>query len=127
MRYAFSAAAAFAAVVAFGAAEAETVEIAPGPEAAEALQEALILAEPGDVIALAAGRYPLIDGLSLDVDGVTIRGAGAEATVLDFTGQQGGGEGLLVTSNDVSLEDFAVENAAGDAIKAKGSDTISFR
>ena len=116
-----------AAVLTAGPAFAETYRIAPGPEAAEALQEALILAAPGDEIVLAAGRYPLADGLSLDVDGVAIRGAGAEATILDFTNQQGGGEGLLVTSSKVVLEDFAVENAKGDAIKSKGSDEITFR
>lgn len=108
-------------------ANAETISIAPGPDAAEQLQEALILAEPGDVVALAPGRYPLVDGLSLDVDGVTIRGAGMDATVLDFSGQQGAGEGLLITSDKVVLEDFAVENTKGDGIKSKGSDEITFR
>ena len=116
-----------AASAAASAAVAEVWEIAPGPDAAEALQEAMILAEPGDVIALAAGRYPLVDGLSLDVDGVTVRGAGAEASVLDFSGQQGAGEGLLITSSKIVLEDFAVENTTGDGVKSKGSDEITFR
>ncbi|MEM7269985.1 MAG: parallel beta-helix domain-containing protein [Pseudomonadota bacterium] len=109
------------------AAFADTYQIAPGPDAAEELQEALILAEPGDVIALAAGRYPIVDGLSLDVDGVTLRGAGKDASVLDFTDQQGAGEGLLITSDRVILEDFAIENTKGDGIKSKGSDEITFR
>ena len=67
------------------------------------------------------------EGLSLDVDGVTIRGAGMDATILDFSNQQGAGEGLLVTSDKVTLEDFAVENSTGDGIKTKGSDIITFR
>lgn len=108
-------------------AAAETYVVAPGTDAAEDLQEALILAEDGDIILLAEGRYPLIDGLSLDVDGVTIRGAGQDATILDFSDQQGAGEGLLVTSGNVVLEDFAVENSKGDGIKTKGSDIITFR
>ena len=58
---------------------------------------------------------------------VTVRGAGADASVLDFTGQQGAGEGLLVTGSMVVLEDFAVENTRGDGIKSKGSDQITFR
>ena len=58
-----------------GAAKAETYVVAPGVDAAKDLQEALILAESGDIILLAEGRYPLIDGLSLDVNGATIRGA----------------------------------------------------
>lgn len=117
----------FAAVFIAGHASAATIEISPGPAAGEALQEALILAEPGDEIALAPGRYPIVDGLSLDVDGVTLRGAGADASILDFSGQQGAGEGLLITSSKVVLEDFAVENTKGDGIKSKGSDEITFR
>lgn len=108
-------------------ATAETYVVAPGTDAAEELQEALILAEEGDIVLLAEGRYPLVDGLSLDVDGVTIRGAGIDATILDFSDQKGAGEGLLVTSDNVVLEDFAVENSKGDGIKTKGSDIITFR
>lgn len=105
---------------------AETHRIEPGEDAATRLQEALILAAPGDVIELGAGRLVLTDGLSLDVDGVTLRGAGMYASVLDFTGQQGAGEGLLVTSDHVTLHDFAVENPKGDGIKSKGADNIIY-
>lgn len=105
---------------------ADTHNIAPGEGAQERLQEALILAEPGDVIMLEAGRYTLTDGLSLDVDGVTVRGAGMDGTVLDFTSQEGSGEGLLVTSDNVTLRDFALENPQGDGIKSKGADNIVY-
>ena len=105
---------------------AETHRVEPGEGAGTRLQEALILAAPGDVIELGAGRFTLTDGLSLDVDGVTVRGAGMQTTILDFTGQQGAGEGLLVTSDNVTLRDFAVENAKGDAIKSKGADNIIY-
>jgi parallel beta-helix repeat protein len=105
---------------------AETHIIAPGDGAQERLQEALILAQPGDTIMLEAGRFALSDGLSLDVEGVTVRGAGMDATVLDFTGQQGAGEGLLVTSDNVTLRDFALENPKGDGIKSKGADMIVY-
>lgn len=105
------------------AAETHRVEAAQG---AAALQEALILAKPGDVIEMGEGRFTLTDGLSLDVDGVTLRGMGMDRTVLDFTGQQGAGEGLLVTSDNVTLRDFAVENPRGDGIKSKGADMIVY-
>lgn len=105
---------------------AETHRVAAGEGAATRLQEALILAAPGDVIELGEGRFTLTDGLSLDVDGVTVRGAGMDKTVLDFTGQQGAGEGLLVTSDDVTLEGFAIENPKGDGIKSKGADNIIY-
>ncbi|TMM49107.1 parallel beta-helix domain-containing protein [Qipengyuania marisflavi] len=106
---------------------AETHSIAAGEGAQERLQEALILAQPGDEIVLAAGRYAISDGLSLDVDGVTIRGEGMDETVLDFTGQQGSGEGLLVTSDNVTMRDFALENPKGDGVKSKGADNIIYQ
>ncbi len=105
---------------------AKVISVAPGENAQGRLQEALILAAPGDVVELGAGRFQLTDGLSLDVKGVTLRGAGMDATVLDFTGQQGSGEGLLVTSSDVTLRDFAVENTKGDGIKSKGADRVVY-
>jgi parallel beta-helix repeat protein len=105
---------------------AETHTIAPGDDAGTRLQELLILAAPGDVIELGKGRFVLTDGLSLDVDGVTVRGMGMDETVLDFTTQQGAGEGLLVTSDNVTLRDFAVENPKGDGIKSKGADMIIY-
>lgn len=105
---------------------AATHTVAAGEGAQERLQEALILAAPGDEIVLGEGRFVLTDGLSLDVSGVTVRGAGMDETVLDFTGQQGSGEGLLVTSDNVILRDFAMENPKGDGVKSKGADMIVY-
>ena len=105
---------------------AETHHIAAGEGAAALLQETLILAKPGDVIEIGAGRIALTDGLSLDVDGVTVRGQGMDTTVLDFTSQQGAGEGLLVTSDNVTLTGFGIENPKGDGIKSKGADNIVY-
>jgi parallel beta-helix repeat protein len=105
---------------------AKTIAVAPGPNAQEVLQTALIDAQPGDVVQLAAGRYVLTDGLSLDVNRVTVRGAGPDKSILDFKGQRAAGEGLLVTSDDVVLRGFAVEDARGDAIKSKGADRIVY-
>ncbi|MBL0767395.1 right-handed parallel beta-helix repeat-containing protein [Sphingopyxis sp. DHUNG17] len=111
-------------------AAAKTIRVEPdGVDANEKLQEALILAEPGDVVELAPGRWTLTDGLSLDVANVTLRGAGIDdqnGSILDFSGQQGAGEGLLVTSDDVFLTDFAVLNTKGDGIKSKGADRIVY-
>ncbi len=107
-------------------APAATLTVAPGPDAQERLQSALIDAKPGDTIEIAAGRYDLTDGLSLDVAGVTVKGAGPNATILSFIGQKGAGEGLLVTSDDVILTSFAVEDSKGDGIKSKGADRIVY-
>lgn len=105
---------------------ARTIDVAAGPDAQERLQTALIDAKPGDVVQLGAGSFALTDGLSLDVDKVTLRGAGPDKSVLDFKAQKSAGEGLLVTSDDVVLRDFGVEDTRGDGIKSKGADRIVY-
>jgi parallel beta-helix repeat protein len=108
------------------AAEARTWNIRPGANAQADLQTAMLDAHPGDTIALARGRFDLTQGLSLDVDRVTIRGAGQDKSVLSFAHQTRGAEGLLITSDQVMLRDFAVENTRGDAIKARDCLGITF-
>src|SRR5215213_7569695 len=90
-----------------GAAQAKVLSVAPGADAQERLQTALLDAKPGDTVQLGAGRYELTDGLSLDIDNVTVKGAGPKETVLSFKGQKGAGEGLLITSDGVTVRDFA--------------------
>jgi parallel beta-helix repeat protein len=106
---------------------AEAVEIAVNPaDGTEKLIEAFVSVQPGDTISLGEGRFELTDGLSLDAEGVTVKGAGPDRTVLSFKGQTGAGEGLLVTAGKAVLKDFAVEDTKGDGIKSKGVDGISF-
>ena len=105
---------------------AGTLRVEPGANAQERLQTALLDAKPGDTVEIGAGRFELTDGLSLDISGVTVRGMGADKSVLSFKGQKSAGEGLLVTSNDVVLRDFAVEDTRGDAVKSKGSSRVTF-
>jgi parallel beta-helix repeat protein len=112
---------------AIAGASAAEIAVDAGDGAAEKLIEALILAKPGDIIRIGAGRIELTEGLSLDVDDVTVKGAGPDQTILSLKGQTGSGEGLLVTSDRVVLEDFAVEDSKGDGVKSKGSDQITFR
>ena len=91
------------------------------------LQTALIEARSGDTIRLPEGVFNLTTGLSLDVDGVTLLGAGQDKTILDFAGQTGAGEGLLVTSDNVTLMAFGIRDTKGDGIKSKGADGITYR
>jgi len=93
----------------------------------EKLLTQLIDAKPGDVITIPEGIYNFDRSLSLTVDGVTIRGAGMDKTVLSFKGQISGAEGLLVTASDFTIEDLAVEDTVGDAIKVNEGDNITFR
>ena len=105
----------------------EEWKIFPSASAQDDIQSAMILAQEGDTISLAEGIYSLKHGLSLDVDNITLKGEGHKKTILNFSNQKTGAQGLLVTSNNVTLKDFAVENAKGDAIKSKGSKNIKFR
>ncbi len=104
----------------------EIIKIEASDNMQEVLQEALILAEPGSVIEIPEGTFSFTGALSLDVAGVTLRGAGMDKTILSFREQKTGSEGLLITSDNVVIEELAIEDTPGDGIKAKGVDTISF-
>lgn len=106
--------------------QAKEIVVQAGANAQERLQEALIEAAPGDTVRIGEGKFELTDGLSLDVDKVIVRGAGPDKTILSFSKQLGAGEGLLVTSDDVVLRDFAVEDTRGDGIKSKDADRIVY-
>ena len=99
--------------------------INPGENAQEELQEALILMSEGDTLIMRSGFYQFEDGISLDVDNVTVIGEGMNETILDFKNQQSGAQGFLVTSNKVTLKDFAILDAKGDALKVIGSKGIN--
>ncbi len=105
--------------------KAKEIIIGPGENAQEDLQEALILMSEGDTLLIKSGYYLFEDGLSLDVDDVTVIGEGMNETVLDFKNQQSGAQGFLVTSNGVTLKDFAILDAKGDALKVIGSKGIN--
>ena len=104
---------------------AKEVYIDSGPNAQERLQEALILIEEGDTLIIKSGYYKFEDGLSLDVDNVTVKGEGIDSTILDFKNQQSGAQGLLVTSDKVTLSDFSILDAKGDALKVIGAKGIN--
>jgi parallel beta-helix repeat protein len=103
------------------------ITLAPGPDAQDQLQEALIKVKPGQVIQLEEGTFALTRGLSLTVDQVTIRGRGMQKTTLSFKGQDTGSEGLSIKANGTLLEDFGVSDSKGDAIKVTEAKGITFR
>ena len=105
--------------------EARQLLLGPGENSSEVIQEALIEMQPGDVLTLEPGEYFFEDGISLDVDDVIFEGSGINDTILNFGNQITGAQGLLVTSDGVTLQDFAVLDARGDAIKVIGADGIN--
>lgn len=97
------------------------------PDFEKRLQEQLLDAKPGSVITIPAGKYALTRSISLTGNGVTIRGAGMDKSVLSFAGQKSGAEGLLVTGNDFVLQDIAIEDSKGDALKINGTTNAVMR
>jgi parallel beta-helix repeat protein len=91
------------------------------------LQEELIKAKPGALISLPAGKFDFDRTLSLTVAKVTIRGQGIDKTTLSFKGQSAGSAGMLVKADDFTIEDLAIEDAAGDALKIDGGTNITIR
>lgn len=103
-----------------------TTEPAP-PFSESRLQELLLDAKPGDVIDIPAGTFSFDRSLSLNVDGVTIRGAGIDETILSFADQVIGAEGLLVSASDFTIEQLAIQDTVGDALKINEGENITIR
>tara|TARA_B100000287_G_scaffold376344_1_gene377428 strand:- start:509 stop:1735 length:1227 start_codon:yes stop_codon:yes gene_type:complete len=93
------------------------------------LQLKLILAEPGDTIKLDAGFFPILGTLSMEgKQNIVIKGSGTSSTILNFSNQVEGAQGLSITNcNNITLEDFTVEEAKGDGIKCQYVNGITFR
>lgn len=91
------------------------------------LQEDLIKAKPGTIIELPEGKFSFDKTLSLNISNVTVRGKGQDKTILSFQGQKAGSAGLLVKASDFTIEDVAIEDAAGDALKVDGGTNITMR
>ena len=101
--------------------------VEPGADDNEAVQTIFIEAQPDSVVCLGAGTFRFHTELSLSVANVTIRGQGAEDTVLDFSAQDVGANGLLVSGDGTIMEDFGVLNPPGDGIRANDVDGVTFR
>ena len=83
----------------------------------------------GSVIRLPEGKFILEGSLWLDgKKNIVIRGAGENKTILDFSGQVSGAEGIKITgSEQITVEDLTVQNTKGDGIKTQLVKGITFR
>lgn len=91
------------------------------------LQEQLLDAKPGSVVEIPAGTYHLTSGLTLRNNGVTVRGAGMDKTILSFKGQVAGPEGMLVYASNFTLEGLTIEDSKGDGLKINDGDGVTIR
>ncbi len=89
-------------------------------------QEKLILVEDGGTVEFPAGKFLFKKALSMEgKNNVTIKGAGADKTILSFLGQTEGAEGINITNcRNVSVEGFTIQDAKGDNLKLKGCDGV---
>ena len=94
---------------------------------AATLHERLLDAKPGEVIEIPAGKFAFDRSLTLRANGVTIRGAGMDKSVLSFKGQKAGAEGLLVNGDDFTIENLTIEDSKGDGLKISESKNVTIR
>lgn len=105
----------------------KTYQISPHRDVQYEFQDRLINAVPGDVIELAAGTYHFHAEINISCDNITIRGAGRDQTVISFANQTVGSEGIVATGNAFAIENLAVVDSVGNAIKVLGSNGVVFR
>ncbi len=106
---------------------AESAAPLPPIETADDIRERFLSAEPGDVIEMPAGTFAIDRPLILYANNVTVRGAGIDATILDFKDQLMGAEGVLMSGSDLIVEDFAIIDTRGDALKINEGRNIVVR
>jgi parallel beta-helix repeat protein len=91
------------------------------------LQEQFLDAKPGTVIDIPAGKHPLDRVLTLRANGVTVRGAGLDRSILSFKNEISGPEGILVYGNDFTIENLSIEDTKGDGLKINDGENLTIR
>jgi parallel beta-helix repeat protein len=91
------------------------------------LQEQFLDAKPGTVIDIPPGQHALDRVLTLRANGVTIRGAGLDKSILSFKNEISGPEGILVYGSDFTIENLSIEDTKGDGLKINDGENITIR
>lgn len=93
------------------------------------LQTQLITVADGGLIELPEGNFMFTKSLAMDgKSNITIKGKGADKTILSFKNQTEGAQGLLISNgNNIALEDFSIEDAKGDNLKVSEVNGITLR
>ena len=103
------------------------VLVEPSARAQTEIVEALVAIEDGQTLCLGAGRFSLRRQLTSLADDITIRGAGMTQTILDFSEQVSGANGVLIEGDRNVVEDLAITGTPGDGIRANDVDGIVFQ
>lgn len=103
--------------------------VSPGTDDQTAIQSAFIEATDGQTVCLDEGTFALTD--PVEISGrtdFTLRGAGANASILDFSGQTVGGAGVdMMNMNRLVVEDLAILDARGNGLRINSSTDLVIR
>ncbi|MFP6686631.1 MAG: parallel beta-helix domain-containing protein, partial [Polyangiaceae bacterium] len=102
------------------------VLLEPSDDDQSTLQAAVIEAEENATVCLSAGVFSLQTELAIDRDGLTLRGMGPDVSILDFSGQDVGANGINIRSDHVTIRELTVSETPGDGIRATDVDDIRF-
>ncbi len=91
-----------------------------------ALQTALIEAAPGSTVCLGTGTFHLNTELSIDVEGLTLTGFAPGVSILDFSAQDTGSNGISIRSDNVTIANLDVIETAGDGVRADSVRNVFF-
>jgi parallel beta-helix repeat protein len=92
----------------------------------EQIMEQFIDAKDGSVITLPEGRFEFTQTLSISANNVTIKGAGADKTILSFKGQNTG-NGIDATGKKLTFENFAIIDSKADGLKIQNCEDLVIR
>lgn len=102
-----------------------SITVSPSKDDQSKLQGAFIDAESGDTICLKKGTYKLTGQLTLATERVTVKGEAG--TVLDFSGQTSGANGIELSADHDTLDTLRIENPKGDGVRATNVDYPTIR
>lgn len=105
---------------------AGTIQI-PSDNFEEELNKALETTLGNVTIIMPEGKFYLQNELIITNPGITLKGAGKLNTILSFKKQIVGAQGIYASGDQITFEDFAVEDSWGNAIKVIGSNHVTFR
>ena len=102
------------------------LEFSPGQE--DEIRLALINIKDSTDIYLREGTYRF-EKLSIigKLSNISLSGAGPDKTIIDFSGQKSGGEGLRIDNIDgLSIKDIQLKESKGDLLKVKDCKNVDF-
>jgi parallel beta-helix repeat protein len=101
----------------------------PTGTAAATITSAIATAAANTTFIFGSGTFAFNNTLTLPkVSGLTINGAGIDATILDFSTQTAGAGGILGAdaTNNITFANFTIQNTKGDGIKIVGATGVTF-